>query len=497
MLLRSLTFALGLFAAMSTAFVLAPLATAATATVAPETITLGSQGSAVEVHVLIGNPTAETLRSVKVVPAASGSGRFAVKRVSGRSTIGAGDTVEHVLDVRAAAPILRDTTLALLVRYETGRRGHVRLGIATTTLKVVAFPVRTAGDIATVELKASLGTLTSGHPVPAYLLVTNKTGGTLQVGGVVPTSPTFLTVTGGEHPRTIGPGGSTQIDLEVEARSSVRPGKHELLLRVPLTTEGEAQAVDAIAAQEVEVGVEGESAILTALGVPALFLVPGFLALTAALLLWRLRIFRLPSDGGTFFVEAKSVEFWLLAISGSLLLLLFWKALDIDLFGVYSRRDVLVVWGWSIAIGSGAYIAIMWPMHNHRKSRAYTSGDDPIEVLRRMGRSGVSIVRPTFKPPGTSDTRFLLQPPDPGRASTWLAPPILLSVLTPSEELESAILVLLDDTHDPAALADVLAAAMEKKGVTVEWDGPAGLQLVANATVDPIGPQARIVRRND
>lgn len=80
------------------------------------------------------------------------------------------------------------------------------------------------------------------------------------------------------------------VPFDVSATDVVRPGKHLLAFEIELKwqEEGQKQESTLIASHEVDVGVFGESEILTLLGVPAFFLLPGFLLLVV------LRIFILP-----------------------------------------------------------------------------------------------------------------------------------------------------------------------------------------------------------
>jgi hypothetical protein len=370
-----------------------------------------------------------------------------------------------------------------------------RQGVVETTFDAGPPTSVNPAKVATLVFKGSLATLTSGTTEPAYLIVANKTADTLDVGHLTAAGPSFLSVSGGEKNISISPYGAALISLNIKANDSVRPGTQELVFQLPVRVGPHGTEFSLITAQQTEVAVEGESALLTALGVPALFLVPGFLLLATAGLLWRLRLWRLRSDGGEFPLKPLTPDFWLVAVSASLLLLVIWGALGIDLFGQYSRQDVVTVWGLSVAIGLLLYLVLLVPRYFWSLARVFTAADNPLKVLRKLDRLGRGLVLPIYQLPGETGQRYMLQEFNEQRPATWLAPAIELHLNNPSQILDDQITRDLAVTRDAGAFADTVARA--GASASLSWADGSGPVLIEKEKIGTALATDLIVQKRD
>ncbi|MDQ3697061.1 MAG: hypothetical protein M3373_03410 [Gemmatimonadota bacterium] len=305
---------------------------------------------------------------------------------------------------------------------------------STRTPDVVFAPltVRPAGfeppeDILDVQVSSSLTTLTERQPGHMFLLLKNKADVTVTIDSLAVTTPAFLSV---DHPRvvTVGPRGVSTVPIVITATDAVRPGKHQVLIDLPLRwTSDRDPARHLVLAREVEVGVLGESAILQVLGVPSFLILPGFLMVMTFGALWKRRVLRPDTASAEFPIDAKDPEFWLLAITLSGVMALMYPSVSggRDYLEYYGVRDVATVWMFSVfALGLGVYlVAAVLESHRHRQ-RMPTEQDDGITLLKKLDRQRLGLLMPRVEVGSAKLAAFALQARQEGANTVWVGPAI-------------------------------------------------------------------------
>ncbi|MGV1050323.1 MAG: hypothetical protein ACOYD4_17570 [Solirubrobacterales bacterium] len=383
-----------------------------------------------------------------------------------------GETRSYHLDLSPWKLATAPSTLSLLATFETST--GVRQAVATS-LELSAPSPLDVDKIASVEIKASLTTLKSGHTEQVYLLVKNKAAQSLTVKKVVPSKPSFIEFENLPQDVEVGPGEISVLSLDAKAKSKVRPGEYQLVFKLP--SEIGSTGFDLVTSETAKVGVEGEAELLTLFGIPSLLLLPGFLVLATASLLWRLRLLREDWDGDAFPFPLKEPEFWVLAVLASIAIVLLATLFGIELLDQYGLEDLIAVWIASMLIGLFLYLPIMVVRNEIRSARVPNETDAPTEVLRKLAKQGLDLMRPSFSYDTGSGTQrlFLLQAVTEDRPSTWVAPRITYSWAgNVDRDLNDRLQQQIDMSHDAEALAASLEDGVQNGLLTVAYSGGAG-----------------------
>lgn len=385
-------------------------------------------------------------------------------------TVPAGSARTWLLAVEAPRKALGARKLQLLARYASG--SPAKPGYADASIELQAPESVLPDDVAKLSLHATLTTLRSGASDDVYLQVDNKTAKTLHAGKVVDRTPGFLDVSGGQAGFDVPPGGTKLVALEVKADGRVRPGKHQLVFELPVEVGQTGKSVTLVAAQAVEIAVTGEDAFLTALGVPTLALIPGFLLIATMGLWWRVRWLRKKWDADTFPLEMKSAEFWVAAVTLSIVLVAAWLLVGVDLLGQYGLEDILWVWFGSLVLGTLFYVVwIAYRNHGWSKTTP-TDGDDPLAVLDKLHAQKLNVLRPRYDhvANGVTSVLYELQPSDPKRPATWMSPGIDVAWDDDVDaELVARVHRDIDETRDAGALAATLREGIAGGKLAVKW----------------------------
>jgi hypothetical protein len=347
--------------------------------------------------------------------------------------------------------------------------------VATAALEVQSATPTKLEDIAAVEVKTTLESLDEQHAGVVYVLVTNKLATPITVVDIIASGPDEVTFRGPTDPVMIGARQTSALEVDVEANDRVRPGKHLLLFNVHLKW-GEApdtQEAHVITTHQTQIGILGESAVLTLLGVPSFLFIPGFLILIAIVILWRFRVLR-PATAQDFPFGAKDAEFWAIAITLSVAMgFIYPRVGGVDyLSGAYGLRDVVAIWLISLAIGLASYLFVMGAMRARHARRTPSDRDDETSVIRKLARQNLGLDCPRFErgqAPATY-TGFLVQERN-GAQKVWLSPRILIKVKAETSDGQR-LLTQLQSENDPKKLADV----MEKRhpDLDINWEAPPG-----------------------
>jgi hypothetical protein len=299
-----------------------------------------------------------------------------------------------------------------------------------TALEVKSPQVETLEPLADVQTQSSLEALTEQTPGRVYVVITNKANIPLEAT-VTPVLPDFVSMDqsqGAVLNTQLSARQTGIVEIPILAKSRVQSGKHLLVFDVKLAwNEGsERHEKHMIVNREVTVGILGESAMLTLLGVPILLFLPGFLILRTYKLLWTLGFLKSKYDTCAFPLN-ETADFVLVAILISLVVLLASVGLRWDYLGTYGLRDITWLYLVSVlGLGAGLYIlwmAIRWWWVNLR----FPSGEDtPLDVLKKLGRQGKSVDLDRFDV-GTAQAHryvFDLEPPGSTRETAWVGPAI-------------------------------------------------------------------------
>ncbi len=366
-----------------------------------------------------------------------------------------------------------------VVRGEDAATDSTRVKLAS--IAVSTRDLTSVSDIASVEAKTTLVSLTEQSPGKVYLVVTNKFDVPITVGPVAAGGPSFVEFgKSGENTR-IEPHQERALTIDVTARSRVRPGKHMLLFEVPLKWKrGEKDYSGNVAvAQEVEVGVLGESAVLKLLGLPSFLLLPGFLWIATFGFAWNRKLFR-PGEAGEFPLKGTTADFWLVAISISILSVFVYRGIvGHDYLESYGLNDLVRIWGGAVVAGLLCYLITVSGMRlygNLRKVRAAgrtpATEDEPLDVLRKLQRLGLGLELETAKITIAEQelSVFLLQPFEATRAKTWVGPTIEFEWKDGSDELRTQAHGMLQPPFaSPGDLAEMFERGKNEGLVELSW----------------------------
>jgi hypothetical protein len=147
-------------------------------------------------------------------------------------------------------------------------------------------------------------------------------------------------------------GEAVPIPIEILAKG-VTPGNRKIALESNLrwNDRGCSYSATIVTPQDLTVGIFGQSDILTALGIPSLLLLPGFLIMGMVAVMWKAGV-RFGSATVEFPYQLKSPEFWLFAVSLSFLAVLTGRyVFDRPYLNIYGLADLMWLWFLSVLLG--------------------------------------------------------------------------------------------------------------------------------------------------
>ena len=453
----------------------------------PAAVAVPPQGGA-DVLVVFRNPSDATLGEVRLSWLAPEGVKVAADSAA-LPDLGPNEEVAGTLRVSRdpARPFPVEGTVSLRAAYnwlqKEGQKVTRVPRIAVASFKVALQQPDKIEQVASVEVKSAAKALFEHRPANVYLVVANISNEPLEVLKVDPVVPPFVSAgeAKGAFPKALGPRDTLVIPYELTAggEEPIKPGKHLMLFEVALrwTTGGREISGIQVAPYEMDVGVLGESEILTALGVPTFLVLPGFLMVVAFGLLWN----HAPSPSGQprkefSLLSGKGAEFWLVAVSLSMLAAAAYPRIT-DWLGErrsylegYDLADVIRVWTGSILIGVLTFLAkdaFDARREARRRERELSEGDEPLAVLRKLKLQKAALVLPRVDVRMDGQERRAFQLRRDGDR-IWVAPRIRLVGLDRVEpavrtEIESRI-----NQGDPGALAELIEGTQRR--VTAEWD---------------------------
>jgi hypothetical protein len=376
-------------------------------------------------------------------------------------------------------------------------------------LQVTIPAVEAVTDVADVKVQSTLTSLNEQQPGFVYLVLENKSDVPLRIQKINPIALEYLKVDTQDdisgailysHEKRI-------IPYQTRVTDVIQPGKNILLFEIDLAWEknGQTQVGTLIATHELDIGVFGESEILKLLGIPAFFLLPGFLMIIAFRFLWKRG--KTTEEAVKFPLATASDEFLFIAISLSLLMTALYPPLTNILLGArrnyleaYGLVDVLYLWFGSILLAISFYIlyfGIKALVDRYHKwlliEKTPTVDDSPEVTIRRLKRNNLDLCRNRvlIQKGGQECWVFLLQKKRVEQQTYWVAPQIIISN---RQNLEKSVEDTVCELLKTGKEIGVFLRASNK--LTLEWvenwyePGP---YLVNSKDIIQIGPEQVMV----
>jgi hypothetical protein len=374
--------------------------------------------------------------------------------------------------------------------------------VAIASLEIGLREPQAVEKVAEITIETALESLNEHRPGIVYVVVSNITDVPIQITEISSDGPSFVSYSGPEQGQgvTLAPGEDQAFSYRVTATGPVRPGKHLLIFEVSFEWQdaGRVWTRRDLATHELEVGVFGESGILTAVGVPSFLILPGFLMFLTASMLWR---FVEPRT--EFPLKVKSAEAGLIAVTLSLLVAIMypvvtgWSGARRNYLEGYELTDVMWVWFGSVAIAAAGYFLVVggrnlvvrlmeaykaWAKHRLVPS----TGDTPITVLRKLHRQGLGLelIRVDVKIGEELQRGYLLEPKEEDQELVWIGPSIIVEWLAGVEaEIHKEVEEQLSPKGSPATLATLLEENRVQGHLRVWWkqmgrlDGPCQVEV--------------------
>jgi hypothetical protein len=346
--------------------------------------------------------------------------------------------------------------------------------------------------VAEAQIQTDLEALNNEGRGWVYLVLTSKTRTPLSVvvapnwgDSIEPSSDPNV-----KQPtiQPLAPHATELIAYPVQTKQRVVPGKELIVFDIGLSWGPPAAPLTRrlVATKEVNVGVLGEAAILTVLGVPTLLFLPGFLILVTVQLLWDFKVLKSKHDSGQFTLEAKSAPFWMLAVTLSMPVLLgyrLWIGRQFPRY--YNLADLVTIWFASLVLGGFSYAVVMLVRNYSLGRRSLSEGDEALDVLKKLPNLGLgtSLTRYNLGTAAAPQNVFLFEPPDEHREMSWIGPAVEVrwdnttigglpaDQQAAAADLDAAIQAQfnLGDQADPAALADAFRQARDQGFLTIAW----------------------------
>lgn len=417
------------------------------------------------------------------------------------ASLGAGAELAFTFTVRPSEDLVAGALYARL-DYRTAGIAHVQ----TATIRISNRSLPDAEAIVAISVAGALDTLQQNHTGTVDLIVTNKSSAPISIVSAKPSGPSFITITetkeSSKLPRQIPPRQTRMLVFEVTANDRVVPGKYLVVFTTDVhVSTGGGIDVTSVASREVNVGVFGESQILQALAVPSFLLLPGFLVLIAAKMLWDRRLLRTAVESTTFPWVFPSPEFWVLAImiSGAVAFIYPLSGRP-NYLEAYGPTDVAIVWVLAVGLGAAAYVLVMLPRRmwlDHLARQLLSVHDDELVTLEKLARLGtpIALQRYALTIDNVAVKAFRVDR-DSGQTEVWVFPAVRLVPAQGIAEKEyERIMSAAAGQNTIRTMMETLRGDIVAKRVTLKWraqgtfDRPRQVRWAdVKATADVVAP---------
>lgn len=356
-------------------------------------------------------------------------------------------------------------------------------GVAYGALQVASPTPPSLASLVQVEVQSAIDTLNEKRPIVLYLILNNLSARPISVLQAVPTGPPFVEFEPGRlaNEQIIAPGQSHSLSFTVTPQGALVPGDHLLLFDVTLAWEQDDQTHQRslILPKTVTIESFGESEVLKVLGVPSFYILPGFLMVVTVGLLWRLS-----HSGHEFPFKATNPEFWLVAITLSILMALAYpRVTQRDYLAGYNLADVVQIWLASIVLAAGSFILVIGGRNLagralqlahaiRQQHRTPSEKDEPVALLRKLHRQdlGVYLERVELQVDAQNDFAFVLQQKEGEWETLWVGPAIVVEWLQGADvALRQQVSEQLGDNGSAVKLAELLALGKKQGDLRVHW----------------------------
>jgi len=383
-------------------------------------------------------------------------------------------------------------TIYVEIKYKSQVQGGSQ---AVPRVAFASFKVKSQdiAELAEVHVNTTLESLEHEHPGRVYIVVTNKSNQSIKVEDILPAGPDFIAFDSyfetrknqqkdqkKEQELTLSPRQTRAFQIDVKADKKVQSGNHLLVFTIQLEW-GDGQKRNLVATQNVKVGVLGESVLLQLLGVPSFLVLPGFLVLVMWGLLWTMGLRKSKFDTGQFPLQFSqqpaNPQFWVVAITFSMLILAVYIWFYPDFLRVYGLNDIVLIWLVSaIVLGVGGYLLIANLRIYYLRQQTPSETDEPIDILEKLDRQELGVfldtVNVNVKPGDTTQTRsaFLLQESRDDRVTSWVGPGILVTFKPGTDQqVKDRIAEQIKHKRNARALAMLLKEGLKNKVLEVAW----------------------------
>lgn len=464
------------------------------AAVVPTTLTYPPDVGDAQAMLVLKNPTEEALSDVTIDVFPTAFGKNAIIDSKPGIVVPPNSEFTSLIKIPDAMPYPVPAKMHIRITYKTRAKSGEEPSVSRTTSATIEIAQREPENIesvASAEILTPIETLKDNEKRDVYISVTNKSNTKIEVCEITPAQHSSFAVkqttkgkTEGEVrgpevaivplPARVEPGETKLFPLSVIASEQVKSGKETLSLNVGIKW-GEGGQGSILLKKEITLGVFGESEILTALGVPSLLMLPGYLFIVTLTAMWPSKLKSKP-DQTTLekWQQIVRPEILVLAIMFSGATMYGYKYfLGRDYAVSYGMRDIVNVWLASVAIGVG--IAML--MHTGICLRNAwlrfrnwwykpSARDNPIVTLRKLHRRGHGFFLPAASQPTQGET--LLFQLDPNMK--WVAPNITVTGCASSQQEATELEKLTNDRGGSAKkMADVLKKGQRKYKWVVNW----------------------------
>ena len=333
--------------------------------------------------------------------------------------------------------------------------------------------------MAEVVVKTSITSLNEQHPGRVYLVINNKSDQEIRIGKLSSSGPTFIQI----EPELTGiqkvaPHDSLGLPVNIRVTDAVDPGKQLVLFRIPIEwgTGEQLQSASLVASQEFNIGVFGESEILTALGIPSFLILPGFLMLISYRMFSNLGREKKREEESSLKIGT-SPQFWMIAITLSIFMALLYPAITglvggvrRNYLGSYGLNDVVRVWFISIIFGALACGVVY--SFRRLQARYYTpsENDNPIKIIKKLRWQRLSIHLPTVEVKRGQENMsvFRIQARKGNQKTFWVAPYIDLSWREGVDSNFKGNVAL--QMERGKSISDLIDSLEQEDKLTLQWD---------------------------
>jgi hypothetical protein len=286
--------------------------------------------------------------------------------------------------------------------------------------------------------------------------------------------------------RPVAPAEAVVVPIVVTACALVVPGKYPVVAQIQAVS-GRARQT-AIAQQDIQLEVQGESSLLTLLGIPSLLFLPGALVVTTFLIVWS--IGKTSDARKDFVLQPATSQFWVVAVALSLLAAILYPYLtrifpgeSRDYLVSYGFEDFAYIYGWAIAVGLAAFVAFravagfkrLWS-YLRAKWHAPQVGDRPLPILQKLGNLKKDIsCRQMYSVGGNQEGALLVLEPWSTESEVWLVPPATLTLTLPPDHakyydaIDAQDRIVSGQVTDAASVAHQIREGEEAGWWTIAW----------------------------